>query len=138
MYPDSEAFGTLRYSTHDREPDTPLCGGTTQGLLQCTSALADHKCWRCSFLHNGFCVAECDWALYHVCILAYSDISAEYVLDLASRLLVTGADFLMLAPHDTFLNSTKPVRPRSMSVMASMSLSDQTTPYPFNPNQISC
>ncbi|CAL5218913.1 g659 [Coccomyxa viridis] len=43
------------------------------------------------------------------CILAYSDISAEYVLDLASRVLVTGADFLMLAPYDTFLNSTKPV-----------------------------
>ena len=44
------------------------------------------------------------------CILAYSDISAEYVLDLATRVLVAGADFLMLAPHDTFLNSTKPVR----------------------------
>ena len=44
------------------------------------------------------------------CILAYSDISAEYVLELATRVLVAGADFLMLAPHDTFLDSTKPVR----------------------------
>ncbi|CAK0779482.1 hypothetical protein CVIRNUC_004785 [Coccomyxa viridis] len=43
------------------------------------------------------------------CILAYSDISAESVLDLASRVLVAGADFFMLAPYKTFLQSTKPV-----------------------------
>ncbi len=66
----------------------------------------------CSFLNSALSVSKLQNnknCLYR-CILAYSDISAEYVLDLASRVLVTGADFLMLAPYDTFLNSTKPVR----------------------------
>lgn len=45
------------------------------------------------------------------CILAYSDISAQTVLDLAARVLVAGADHLLLAPYDTFLQSTKLVRP---------------------------
>lgn len=43
------------------------------------------------------------------CILGYSDLSAETVLDIGARVMVAGADYLLLAPYDTFIRSTKPV-----------------------------
>ncbi|UEC42956.1 MAG: hypothetical protein METHAR1v1_970021 [Methanothrix sp.] len=43
------------------------------------------------------------------CILAYSDLSSQEVMDLASRVLATGADFCLLSPDHTMLNSRLPV-----------------------------
>lgn len=43
------------------------------------------------------------------CILAYSDLSHQAVMDLAARVLVTGADFGFLGGRRTMLESEKPV-----------------------------
>jgi predicted GTPase len=42
-------------------------------------------------------------------VFAYSDVSHEHVMHLASRALAAGADFALLAPRRTMLRSTKPV-----------------------------
>jgi len=42
-------------------------------------------------------------------VLAYSDLSYDEVMHKASRVLATGANFLLLGPNDTMLKSTKPV-----------------------------
>lgn len=42
-------------------------------------------------------------------VFAYSDISHEHVMHLASRALALGADFLLLGPEQTMLASPKPV-----------------------------
>jgi predicted GTPase len=42
-------------------------------------------------------------------VFAYSDVSHETVMHLASRSLAAGADFLLLGPHRTMLRSTRPV-----------------------------
>jgi predicted GTPase len=43
------------------------------------------------------------------CILSYSDLSNQSVMDLASRVLAMGADFGFLGESHTMLSSTKPV-----------------------------
>ena len=43
------------------------------------------------------------------CILAYSDLSQQAVMDLASRVLATGADYGFLCSRHTMLESRKPV-----------------------------
>ncbi len=42
-------------------------------------------------------------------IFAYSDVSHQYVMERASRVLAAGADFRLMGPRDTMLRSTKPV-----------------------------
>lgn len=42
-------------------------------------------------------------------VFSYSDVSHEYVMHLASRVLAAGADFNMLGPDRTMLRSQKPV-----------------------------
>ena len=42
-------------------------------------------------------------------IFAYSDISHEYVMHKASSVLASGADFRLMGPRQTMLNSSKPV-----------------------------
>lgn len=42
-------------------------------------------------------------------VFSYSDVSHEYVMHQASRVLATGADFLLLGPNHTWLTSSKPV-----------------------------
>lgn len=42
-------------------------------------------------------------------IFSYSDVSHEYVMHLASRVLAAGADFRFLGPRRTMLKSSKPV-----------------------------
>jgi predicted GTPase len=42
-------------------------------------------------------------------IFSYSDVSHEYVMHLASRVLAAGADFRLLGPSRTMLKSSKPV-----------------------------
>ncbi|MBI4181823.1 MAG: GTPase [Candidatus Aenigmarchaeota archaeon] len=44
-----------------------------------------------------------------VCVLAYSDLSAQDVLDKAAIVQAAGADFLLLGPQSTMLRSRKPV-----------------------------
>jgi predicted GTPase len=41
--------------------------------------------------------------------LAYSDLSHEYVMQKASQVLATGANFVLLGPDDTMIKSRKPV-----------------------------
>lgn len=43
------------------------------------------------------------------CIFAYSDVSHEQLMHLASRCLAAGASFRLLGPNDTMLKSKKPV-----------------------------
>ena len=43
------------------------------------------------------------------CILSYSDLSYDYVMHLASRVLSSGAKFSFLGAEQTMLKSTKPV-----------------------------
>ncbi|MGQ9819432.1 MAG: cyclic 2,3-diphosphoglycerate synthase [Candidatus Kapaibacteriales bacterium] len=43
------------------------------------------------------------------CILSYSDLSYEYVMHLASRVIAVGAKFSMLGSYQTMLESSKPV-----------------------------
>ncbi len=43
------------------------------------------------------------------CVMAYSDVSHEQVMHLASRSNAAGADFLLLAPARTMLKSSRPV-----------------------------
>lgn len=43
------------------------------------------------------------------CILSYSDLSYEYVMHLASRVVSAGAKFSMLGSYQTMLESSKPV-----------------------------
>lgn len=43
------------------------------------------------------------------CILAYSDLNDAVVMEKASLVNASGADFVLLAPQDTMLKSTKPV-----------------------------
>ena len=40
---------------------------------------------------------------------SYSDVSHEYVMHLASRVLAAGADFRLISPHQTMLKSSKPI-----------------------------
>jgi len=42
-------------------------------------------------------------------IFAYSDVPHEHVMHIASRALAAGADFALLGPHRTMLNSVRPV-----------------------------
>ncbi len=42
-------------------------------------------------------------------VFAYSDVSHEQVMHLASRTLTTGADFVLLGPNQTMINATVPV-----------------------------
>ena len=56
------------------------------------------------------------------CILGYSDLSAETVLDIGARVMVAGADYLLLAPYDTFIRSTKPVSDREIMCYACMAV----------------
>jgi predicted GTPase len=42
-------------------------------------------------------------------VFSYSDVSHEYVMHLASRVLAAGADFRLLSPSHTMLQSSKPV-----------------------------
>jgi predicted GTPase len=42
-------------------------------------------------------------------VFSYSDVSHEYVMHLASRVLAAGADFRLLGPNRTMLQSSKPV-----------------------------
>jgi predicted GTPase len=42
-------------------------------------------------------------------VFAYSDVSHEYVMHKASQVLAAGADFWLLGPHNTMLNSRVPV-----------------------------
>lgn len=42
-------------------------------------------------------------------VFSYSDVSHEYVMHLASRVLAAGADFKMLGPNRTMLKARKPV-----------------------------
>ncbi len=44
-----------------------------------------------------------------ICILAYSDLSYQTVMEKASRVNAAGGDFMMLAPLDVMLKSSKPV-----------------------------
>src|SRR5262245_54533180 len=41
-------------------------------------------------------------------VFAYSDVTHEHVMHLGSRALASGASYLLLSPHDTMLESTKP------------------------------
>jgi len=45
----------------------------------------------------------------HQAVFAYSDVSHDYVMHNASRVLAAGADFRLLGPHATMLRSSKPV-----------------------------
>lgn len=51
----------------------------------------------------------CREARVHQVVLAYSDISREQVMHLASRALAAGADFVMLGPDRTMLTASVPV-----------------------------
>ena len=42
-------------------------------------------------------------------VFAYSDVTHEHVMHVASKALAAGADFRLLSPHDTQLTATKPV-----------------------------
>jgi predicted GTPase len=42
-------------------------------------------------------------------VFAYSDVTHEHVMHVASRALAAGASFRLLSPHDTALTSSKPV-----------------------------
>jgi predicted GTPase len=42
-------------------------------------------------------------------VFAYSDVTHEHVMHVASKALAAGADFGLLSPHDTMLKATKPV-----------------------------
>jgi predicted GTPase len=42
-------------------------------------------------------------------VFAYSDVTHEHVMHVASRALAAGASFRLLSPHETTLTSTKPV-----------------------------
>jgi predicted GTPase len=42
-------------------------------------------------------------------VFAYSDVTHEHVMHVASKALAAGADFGLLSPHDTMLTATKPV-----------------------------
>ena len=42
-------------------------------------------------------------------VFAYSDVTHEHVMHVASRTLAAGAGFRLLSPHDTMLTSSKPV-----------------------------
>src|SRR4051794_8131990 len=42
-------------------------------------------------------------------VFAYSDVTHEHVMHIASRALAAGAGFKLLSPHDTIVASTKPV-----------------------------
>src|SRR5438105_12678099 len=39
-------------------------------------------------------------------VFAYSDVSHEFVMHMASRVLATGANFLLLGPRETMLTAT--------------------------------
>jgi predicted GTPase len=43
------------------------------------------------------------------CVFAYSDISYQHVMEVAAIVQAAGANFVLLGPKDTMLNSTKPV-----------------------------
>jgi len=43
------------------------------------------------------------------CVMAYSDVSYQYVMNLASRVNVAGASFELLDPRASMLHSTRPV-----------------------------
>ena len=42
-------------------------------------------------------------------VFAYSDVTHEHVMHIASRALAAGASFKLLSPHDTMIASSKPV-----------------------------
>ncbi|MFH0955481.1 MAG: cyclic 2,3-diphosphoglycerate synthase [Candidatus Micrarchaeota archaeon] len=43
------------------------------------------------------------------CVFAYSDVSHEFVMHMASQVEAAGASFTLLGPNDTMIKSTKPV-----------------------------
>jgi predicted GTPase len=44
-----------------------------------------------------------------ICVFAYSDVSHQHVMNLASIAMSAGASFMLLGPKDTMLKSSKPV-----------------------------
>lgn len=60
-------------------------------------------------------------------IFAYSDVSHETVMHLASRVLANGADFRLLGPHSTMLRAKKPVL--SITAVRTGCGKSQTTRY---------
>ena len=44
------------------------------------------------------------------------------MLDIGARVMVAGADYILLAPYDTFIRSTKPVSDRATICHACMAL----------------
>lgn len=63
-------------------------------------------------------------------LFSYSDVSHEYVMHLASRVLAAGADFRMLGPHQMMLESEKPVV--SINAVRTGSGKSQTSRYVVN------
>ncbi|MGD8698352.1 MAG: cyclic 2,3-diphosphoglycerate synthase [Gemmatimonadales bacterium] len=61
------------------------------------------------------------------CIFSYSDISHEYVMHVASRVLATGAGFTLLGPQQMMLPSARPVV--SICAVRTGSGKSQTTRY---------
>ena len=84
------------------------CAGSLKVLWRRRRSVAYEAA--CTWQTAVLLINHSDGRVCRRCILPYSDVSAEYVLDVASRVLVAGADFLMLAPTETFLQSTKPVK----------------------------
>lgn len=60
-------------------------------------------------------------------IFSYSDVSHEYVMHLASRVLAAGADFRLLGPNEMMLTSEKPVV--SVNAVRTGSGKSQTSRY---------
>jgi predicted GTPase len=60
-------------------------------------------------------------------IFAYSDVSHEHVMHVASRALAAGASFRLLAPRETWLTSSKPVA--AVCAVRTGSGKSQTTRY---------
>ncbi|MDT8305408.1 MAG: cyclic 2,3-diphosphoglycerate synthase [Anaerolineae bacterium] len=63
-------------------------------------------------------------------LFSYSDVSHEYVMHLASRVLAAGADFRMLGPNKMMLESEKPVV--SINAVRTGSGKSQTSRYVVN------
>ncbi len=60
-------------------------------------------------------------------VFAYSDVSHQYVMDRASRVIASGADFMLLGPKSTQVKSQKPVI--SICAVRTGSGKSQTTRY---------
>jgi predicted GTPase len=63
-------------------------------------------------------------------VFSYSDVSHEYVMHLASRVLAAGASFFLLGPNEMMLNSARPVV--SINAVRTGSGKSQTSRYVVN------